>query len=158
MDTPKEASDFLADGLELRWTERTAVHRGVAKRPIELDNGPELASSRTQFTNRLVGFVDRHRVAIELVYLPPYPSKYDPIERCWGILEQHWKGTLLHSVEHALHCAGTMTWRKLHPLIRKITATYVRGVRIAKAAFEPIAQRLLRSETLPKWSLTIQPD
>ena len=57
---------------------------------------------RTQFMKRLVEFVDRHRIVVELAYLPPYHSKYNPIERCWGILEQHWNGTLLHSVEHAL--------------------------------------------------------
>jgi hypothetical protein len=28
---------------------------------------------------RLVEFVDRHRVAVELAYLPPYHSKYNPI-------------------------------------------------------------------------------
>jgi transposase len=28
------------------------------------------------------------------VYYPPYHSKYNLIERCWGILEQHWNGTL----------------------------------------------------------------
>jgi hypothetical protein len=35
---------------------------------------------------------------------------------------------------------------------------YERGVRLTKAAFRPIAERLDRSETLPKWSLTIQPN
>jgi transposase len=28
---------------------------------------------------------------------PPDHSKYNPIERCWGILENHWNGTLLAS-------------------------------------------------------------
>lgn len=153
----KETSDFIADGLELWWAERKALHLGVKRLHIELDNGPEIASSRTQFMKRLVEFVDRHRITVELVYLPPYHSKYNPIERCWGILEQHWNGTLLHSVEHALHWAGTMTWRTIHPLIREITTTYERGVRLAKIAFRPIAERLIRSQTLPKWCLTIQP-
>ena len=154
----KDTSDFIADGLELWWAERNATHPGVKRLHIELDNGPEIASSRTQFLKRLVEFADRHRVAIELVDLPPYHSKYNPVERCWGILERHWNGTLLHSVAEALRWAGTMTWRKIPPLIREITATYERGVRIAKADFEPIAQRLKRSAILPKWSLTIQPE
>ena len=153
----KETSDFIADGLDLWWAERKTLHLGVKRLHIELDNGPEIASSRTQFMKRLVEFVDRHRIVVELAYLPPYHSKYNPIERCWGILEQHWNGTLLHSVEHALHWAGTMTWRTIHPLIREITTTYERGVRLTKNAFRPIAERLIRSETLPKWCLTIQP-
>ena len=59
----------------------------------------------------MVQFADWSGLEVHLVYYPPYHSKYNPIERCWGILEQHWNGTLLHSVEHALHWAGTMTWR-----------------------------------------------
>ena len=153
----KETSDFIADGLERWWVERRAVHPGVKRLQIELDNGPEVGSSRTQFMKRLVEFVDCHRVMVELVYLPPYHSKYNPIERCWGVLEQHWNGTLLRSVSHVLGWAATMTWRKLHPLIREITTTYERGVRLTKATFRPVAQRLIRSQSLPKWSLSIHP-
>jgi transposase len=153
----KQTSDFIADCLERWWAERKASHPGVTRIHIELDNGPEIASSRTQFMKRLVAFVDRHRVEVELVYLPPYHSKYNPIERCWGILENHWNGTLLCSVAQALRWAGTMTWRKLRPLIREITTTYRRGIRLTKAAFRPFAERLIRSATLPKWSLCIRP-
>jgi len=153
----KQTSDFIADGLERWWEERKSRHPGVKRIHIELDNGPEIASSRTQFMKRLVEFVDRHRVEVELVYLPPYHSKYNPIERCWGILERHWNGTLLSSVAQALRWAGTMTWRAIHPLVREITTTYQRGVRLTKAAFRPFARRLIRSATLPKWSLCIRP-
>lgn len=108
----RETSDFLADGLDLWWGERKAVHPGVAGLHIELGNGPEIASSRTQFLKRMVAFVDWHRVAVERVYLPPYHSKYNPIERCWGILERHWDGALLSSVADILRWAGTMTYTR----------------------------------------------
>jgi len=153
----KETSDFIADGLDQWWSERQERYFGIKRLQIELDNGPEIASSRTQFMKRLVEFVDRNRIEIELVYLPPYHSKYNPIERCWGILEEHWNGTLLNSVDKALRWAGTMTWRTVHPLIRQITTTYETGVRLTKAKFRPLAERLIRSLTLPKWSLKIQP-
>jgi hypothetical protein len=153
----RETSDFLVDGLDRWWAERKTVHPGVTRLHIELDNGPEISSARTQFLNRMVAFADRHRVTVELVYLPPYHSKYNPIERCWGILERHWNGALLGSVADVLRWAGTMTWRGLHPLVRETATVYERGVRLTKAAFRPIATRLTRSATLPKWSLTIQP-
>jgi len=153
----KQTSDFIADGLERWWGERKSSHPGVKRIHIELDNGPEIASTRTQFMKRLVEFVDRHRVEVELVYLPPYHSKYNPIERCWGVLEQHWNGTLLSCVTQALRWAATMTWRAIHPLVREVTTTYQRGVRLTKAAFRPFAERLIRSATLPKWSLCIRP-
>ena len=154
----KPTSDFIADGLEQWWNERKTVHSGVQRLHIELDNGPEIASSRTQFMKRLVEFVDRHQVEVKLVYLPPYHSKYNPIERCWGILEKHWNGALLDSILAVLLWAGTMTWRKIHPFIRESTTRYECGVRITKTAFRPIAKRLIRSPTLPKWSLCIKPE
>jgi len=153
----KETSDFIADGLDRWGSERKAVHPGVRRLHLELDNGPEIASSRTQFMKRLVEFVDHHRVEIELVYLPPYHSKYNPIERCWGILEHHWSGAIRSSIVAVLWWAGTMTWRKRHPLIREATQTDERGVRLTKKEFAPVAKRLIRSQTLPKWSLTIHP-
>jgi hypothetical protein len=154
----RETSDFIADGLEQWWAERQAAHPGVRRLHVELDNGPEVASNRTQFMKRMVAFVDRHRVAVELVYLPPYHSKYNPIERCWGILEQHWSGTLLSSVAVVLLWAATMTWRQVRPLVRQVSRPYERGVTVPKAQFRPVAKRLTRSPSVPKWSLTIQPE
>jgi len=154
----REISDFIADGLDRRWAERTAVHPGVKRLHIELDNGPEVNSSHTQFMKRLTAFADRHRLEIELAYLPPYHSKYNPVERCWGVLEQHWNGAVLRSVALVLLWAATMTWRKIRPLVRESAATYERGVRLTPAEFAPVAKRLKnRFQTLPKWSRIIKP-
>jgi transposase len=43
----------------------------------------------------MVQFCDQIGKPIQLLYYPPYHSKYNPIERCWGILEQRWNGTQL---------------------------------------------------------------
>lgn len=156
--TSRDTSDFVVDGLELWWNERRAAYPGVRRLLINLDNGPEIASSRTQFMKRLVNFSDRRQLTLELAYYPPYHSKYNPIERCWGILENHWNGTLLTTVDAALHWASTMTWRGIRPLVHRLDAIYETGVRLTKSAFRPIATRLVRSSTLPKWSLVIQPN
>ena len=153
----KETSDFIADAIALWWTERSVQHAGVTKLQIELDNGPEINSSRTQFMKRMVELSDRAGLEIELVYLPPYHSKYNPIERFWGILEQHWNGTLLSSVELVVNWAQTATWRGVSPIVRQISDTYQTGVTIAHKAFRDIKARLQRNETVPKWSLLIKP-
>lgn len=155
--TSRDTSDFVADCLELWWTNRQAAHPQVRRLLINLDNGPEIASSRTQFMKRLVEFSDRHQLTLELAYYPPYHSKYNRIERCWGVLENHWNGALLNTVETALQWAQTMTWRGVAPLLHLLDRTYDTGVRLTKQLFRPIAERLLRSSTLPKWSLTIPP-
>ena len=85
----RETADFIVDGLKRWWLSRREHHQGVRRLMIEWDNGPEISSARTQFLKRLVGFADETGLEIELVYLPPYHSKYNPTERGWGVLEQH---------------------------------------------------------------------
>ena len=156
--TSRDTSDFVADCLELWWANRQTAHPGVRRLLIDLDNGPEIASSRTQFMKRLVDFSDQHQLLLELAYYPPYHSKYNLIERCWGILENHWNGALLTSVEAALKWARSMTWRGVAPIVHLLDRAYETGKRLTPRLFRPIAARLERSETLPKWSLVIHPD
>ena len=155
--TSRDTSDFVADCLELWWNDRRAVYPGVCRLLIDLDNGPEIASSRTQFMKRLVEFADRYQLTLELAYYPPYHSKYNRIERCWGILENHWNGTLLNSIDTTLAWAKTMTWRGVAPIVHLLNQAYETGVTLTKSAFRPIADRLERSAGLPKWSLVINP-
>jgi Rhodopirellula transposase DDE domain len=155
--TSRDTSDFVADCLDLWWNHRRAAYPGVRRLLINLDNGPEIASSRTQFMQRIVAFSDRTGLTLELAYYPPYHSKYNPIERCWGILENHWNGTLLDSIKTTMAWAKTMTWRGVTPLVHLIDRVYETGVRLSKSAFRPIAMRLVRSTTLPKWSVVIHP-
>jgi transposase len=109
--TAKVTSDCLADCIE-RWWERVRmrfVH--ITTLVINLDNGPENHSRRTQFMQRLTQFVDHFQLSVQLAYYPPYHSKYNPIERVWGFLEQHWNGSLLDSVETILNFARTVAIR-----------------------------------------------
>jgi len=155
--TSNGTSDFMADCLEQWWEENKAKHPNARRLVINMDNGPENSSHRTQFMNRMVMFADSTGLEIKLVYYPPYHSKYNGIERCWGILENHWNGTLLNSVHTVLEWARTMTWKGAHPIVRLIEKTYNIGVRIAKKAFKPIASRLQRHKDLPKYDVLIQP-
>jgi len=155
--TSRDTSDFVADALDLWWADRQVVYPHVRRLLINLDNGPEVGSSRTQFMNRLAAFSDRNRLTLELAYYPPYHSKYNRIERCWGILENHWNGALLSTIATTLEWAKSMTWRKVRPIVHLVDRVYQTGVKLTKAAFRPVAARLERSETLPKWSLVIHP-
>lgn len=155
--TSRDTSDFVADCLEQWWAERRAAYLRIRRLQIDLDNGPEIGSSRTQFMKRLVAFSDLNQLTLELTYYPPYHSKYNRIERCWGILENHWNGTLLTSIPTTLAWAQSMTWKGVHPIVHFLDRDYPTGVRLTKSAFRPIAARLERSKTLPKWSLIIRP-
>ena len=155
--TSNGTSDFIVDCLVQWWEANKARYPHARRLVINLDNGPENSSHRTQFMNRIVMFADATGLEIKLVYYPPYHSKYNPIERCWGILERHWNGTLLSSVKTVVEWARTMTWKGAHPIVSLIETTYDKGVRIAKNAFEAIEGRLQRHDSLPKYDVLIQP-
>jgi hypothetical protein len=155
--TSNGTSDFFADCLEQWWEANQGRYPHAHRLVINLDNGPENSSHRTQFMNRVVMFADATGLEIKLVYYPPYHSKYNPIEHCWGALESHWNGTLLNSVATVVEWARTMTWKGAHPIVKLIETTYNKGVRIAKGAFEAIERRLERHYGLPKYDVLIRP-
>ena len=104
---------------------------------------------------RLVECVQQYRVTIRLADSPPYHSKYNPIERGWGILENHWHGTLLDSIDTVLQYARTMTWNGRHPVVDLVTTTYQTGVTLTKDAMETVEAQLQRLPDLGKWFVDI---
>jgi transposase len=155
--TSKVTSDCLVDRLEQWWT--TVQHRfsHITTLVINLDNGPENHSRRTQFMQRLVEFVRRFGLTVRLAYYPPYHSKYNPIERCWGILENHWNGSLLDTVDAVLRFTASMTWNGVHPVVDLVTTTYKTGVRLTQDAMDAIEAQIARLPGLDKWFIDIIP-
>ena len=90
-----------------------------------------------------------------MAYYPPYHSKYNPIERCWGILEQHWNGALLDSLEAVLGFAETMTWKGGHPEVVLVETTYSKGVRLGREEMEALESEVSRLPSLEKWFVSI---
>ena len=125
---------------------------------LNLDNGPESHSRRTQFLARLVAFVAATGIALQLAYYPPYHSKYNPIERCWGRLEQHWNGDLLDSVAAVMAFARAMQWKGKHPTVELVTKTYAIGVRLKQKAMKVLETQVRRLPGLCKWFVEIRPD
>ncbi len=102
-------------------------------------------------------FSMKYNVKIYLAYYPPYHSKYNPIERSWGILENHWSGTLLNSTDVTVEWAKTMTWKGLNPVVHLLESVYQKGVRVSKKIFQATADRIDRGLLLPKYYMIIQP-
>ena len=155
--TSHETSDFIVDCLELWWEHARPRYPHITELVLNLDNGPNSASTRTQFIRRITAFSDASGLRIRLAYYPPYHSKYNPIERCWGILEEHWNGEILDSVEKALNWAETMTWKGIQPVVHFWDKVYAKGVRLTKKEMQPYNERLERSLELPKWDVVINP-
>jgi hypothetical protein len=158
LGTSKITSDFIVDSLEDLW-QTTLQPRFplVTTLVLNQDNGPESHSRRTQFLNRIVSFVAKHQVTVRLAYYPPYHSKYNPIEHCWGALEQHWNGTLLDELDPVMKFAESMTWRGRHPVVQLVTTLYEIGVRLTQAAMADLETQIKRLPALKKWFVEISP-
>ena len=103
------------------------------------------------------GVLRCHWQADSSVVLPPYHSKYNPIERCWGILELHWNGTKLVDVETMVEWAKSMTWKGIHPIVTLSRKVYQKGGTLSKRAMRAVEDRLERHPELPYWDILIQP-
>jgi Rhodopirellula transposase DDE domain len=76
--TSKVTSDCLVDRLIDWWETVKERFSHIKTLLINLDNGPESHSRRTQFMQRLVEFAQRYHLTIRLAYYPPYPSQVQP--------------------------------------------------------------------------------
>jgi transposase len=155
--TSKVTSDCLVDLLCQWWQSNQERFPHIKTLVINLDNGPENQSHRTQFMQRLVEFVDQYQITVRLAYYPPYHSKYNPVERCFGVLEQHWNGALLDSVDAVVNYAQSMVWKGLHPVVALVTTAYQTGVKLTTDAMEALEQRFDRFPGLEKWFIDIHP-
>ena len=50
-----------------------------------------------------------------------------------------------------------MTWKGLHPTVKRLEGEYPDGVRVAAREMKEYEVRLQRSVTLPKYDITINP-
>lgn len=152
----KVTADFMADRLDEmipRWITRLGMNTLV----INADNGPECSGRRTQWLKRITQLAEKHQITIQLAYYPPYHSKYNPVERLWGVLENHWRGEIIDSIPKALGLARSMTYRKIKPTVRQVTKVYHSGVSVAKQAMGEIEKKLTRTEDLENWFIKIVP-
>jgi hypothetical protein len=150
-------SDAIVDCIQNVWTMIANRFPLVQTLVINQDNGPECHSRRTQFMYRMTQLTDEFQLNIQLAYYPPYHSKYNPIERAWGVLENYWNGSLLDSLETVFRFAQNMTYNGIHPVVKIVKKTYCTGVKLTKKAMDELEKRFERLSGLEKWFVLIRP-
>lgn len=151
----KLTADCIVDILEQWWMSVLDRFAHIQKLVINQDNGPENHSRRTQFMYRILEFAHKFQLTIQLAYYPPYHSKYNPVERAFGWLEQHWRGSLLDSVDTVLRFASTLTFKGKNPVVTLVEKIYHTGVKLTQQAMDQIEEQIYRLPTLKKWFVEI---
>jgi hypothetical protein len=151
----KETSDFIVDALELWWNKRNYNSTDYDLLMINLDNGKSVASNTKLFMKRIVEFAQHIGIPIQLVYYPPYHSKYNPVERVWAALEKYWNSFVLNSVEYTLKIAQQMTYKGLNPIVLFIDKVYQTGKKISDSVVKELNKFISRNPEIPKWDVKI---
>ena len=153
-----QAADADAHSLRRSIDAKATVKVETIRRwVINADNGPENSSRRTQFMQRLVAIAQRKQIIIQLAYYPPYHSKYNPVERTFGWLEQHWRGSLLDSVETVVRFDESLTFKGNRPTVSLVTQVYKTGVKLTQTAMADLEKQFHRLPGLEKWFIEITP-
>ena len=109
----RDTSDFVADCLELWWMNRRSAYPGVRRLLIDLDNGPEIASSRTQFDETPGRVLGPSTTDVGTGVLPALSQQIQPHRAVLGYSRKslEWDTLDLHPDRVGLGQGWTMTWR-----------------------------------------------
>lgn len=153
--TSKPTSLDLVDCIEEFYVEQY-LNAEVNKLAILLDNGPDNSGVRTIFLKGLVDISKKYNVKIELIYYPPYHSKYNPVERLWARLENIWNGYLLESVDICLNFMKNLTWKGTKSVTKLKEVKYEKGLKIGKKQMKELEEKYItRTAGIEKWSVII---
>ena len=151
----KETPDFIADCFEWWWEERQFMTEEYDVLMIDLDNGTSVAGITRRFLQRMVAFSKKIGIPIQLVYYPPYHSKYNMVERFWAALENYWSPLVLDTVENTIRIAEKVVWKGMNPIVHFLDRTYKKGVKVNAEEFKELQKFIKRNPLLPKWDVLI---
>lgn len=151
----KETPDFIVDCLEWWWKQRQFMADEYDLLMIDLDNGSSVAGNTKRFLQRMVAFAKAIGIPIQLVYYPPYHSKYNMIERFWAALENYWSSLVLDTVQNTIGIAKNIVWKAMNPIVDFFDKEYQNGVTVNSEDFKELQKFIVRNSNLPKWDVLI---
>ena len=123
-----------------------------------LDNGPENSSRRKLWLKSLVKLSKKYNLVIQLVYYPPYHSKYNKIERVWARIQMQWRQITINSSDLLINSLNKITWKGINIKGKLSLFKYEKGIKISDYEMETkINTHIIREEGLEKWSVVITP-
>ena len=122
---------------------------------IDLDNGKSVAGNTKRFLERIIAFSKKIGMPIQLVYYPPYHSKYNMVERFWAALENYWSPLVLDTVQNTINIAKKVVWKGMNPIVHFLDKTYQKGITVNPEVFKELQKFITRNPILPKWDVRI---
>ena len=157
--TGNSTAEFKVDCLEEEVKQEKARNANINKIYLFLDNGPENSSRRTLWIWCLIMMAIRLNVTIELVYYPPYHSKYNLIEHFWGVLQRSWNGLIINNLVKLIGAINGTKWHGINAKGILVNREYANGKTIDKKELKKLVDKHIHYENkgIEKWSLIITP-
>lgn len=153
----KPTSLDLVDCIEEFYREQY-LNSNMKKISILLDNGPDNSGVRRMYLKGLTDISIKYNIQIELIYYPPYHSKYNPVERLWARLENIWNGNLLETEEICLKFMENLTWKGVKSVTKLKKVKYEKGLTLTNDEMKELEKNhIIRTDGLKKWSILITP-
>ena len=153
-------ANFKVDCIEEFITQKLKNTPNIEKLMIMLDNGPENSSRRKLWMFRVIELAIKFNIKIELVYYPPYHSKYNLIEHFWGVLQKHWSGMIIDNVDKLIGAINSTTWAGVNAIgYLKDKAIYEKGEKVDEDKLNDLIQKHVSypDDNIKQWSLIIHP-
>ena len=150
-------AEFKVNCIE-KYLQYKVVNNHIEKLIIFLDNGPENSGRRKLWLKKLVEISIKSKIIIELVYYPPYHSKYNKIERFWARLQMFWNKIIMDTKDKLLDCLNKVTWNGIKCRGEISDIEYQKGITISDCDMENnINPHIIREKGLENYSITITP-
>lgn len=152
-------AEFKADCLEKQINKDLKKNPKISKIFLFLDNGPENSSRRTLWIWCMIMMAIKLNITIELVYYPPYHSKYNLIEHFWGVLQRSWNGLIINNTKKLIGAINGTKWSGINAKGILVKKKYKKGKTIDKKELENLVKKHVHYENkgIEKWSLIITP-
>lgn len=155
--TSNSTAQYKVDCIE-KYVQYKLEKINLKKLVIFLDNGPENSSRRKLWIKCLYELSIKYDIVIELVYYPPYHSKYNKIERYWARLQMSWSGLIIDTLDKLITTIKRVTWKDINTKAYLNTEEYQKGIEVSKKEFNKIEKNYIsREKGIEKWSLVITP-
>ena len=157
--TSTSTAEFKVDCLEKQIRKDKEINQNIDTIILFLDNGPENSSRRTLWIWSLIMLSIKLNVTIELVYYPPYHSKYNLIKHFWGLLERSWNGLIIDNLTKLIGAINGTKWHGINAKGILVKEEYFKGQTVDKEELKDLIDKhiVYENESIKKWSLKITP-
>ena len=139
--TSTSTAEFKVNCLEEQIKKDKTINPNIDTVFLFLDNGPENSSRRTLWIWNLIKVAIKLNIKIELVYYPPYHSKYNLIEHFWGVLQRSWNGLIIDNLTKLIGAINGNKWHGINAKGILVEKEYFKGQIIDKGELKNLIDK-----------------